>query len=557
LDQLRAAIAFAREYRRRRWESSPPGTYDAALPRDESYYLPRFGREQPLLAIAEDDAGIRAIALGSIEGEAVFVADYVPGEIGNPSLRAALLEHVARGADALRLPSMYVAASSEAEEYEEIGCSPKLHLQFSGAARLERRGQLIRGVRGDHRVLARGSFGPDIVNVQLAVDRVDHALVAELALRWGAENATFIMSRWAGPDCDRLPDGTVRYRRPRYIVAFHPRFARNALREVREVDPGAVDEQRPSPESTVVPMQTAGRDLAPAFEAEAPVFVRHLAPVQVVVPLEGTPQDLDRIVDVLPQVRPLDPAKTFAVQCRKGPSTKSGRHDETSYTNRDVEIRVGVSLAGRGHVVELERPEQVVSIYLDGGVAYVGASDTSLNVARHADEHRRRAALPTRISRAEHKLLEAIEVFDVTLVPGTRALDLGAAPGGWSYVLAEHGLHVVAVDPADLAPAALQHPLVSHIRGRAEMLEPAGVPFDLVVNDMALDPDESAAIMCGVAGQVRRGAVGVMTIKLPTLNVPRWLSATVHVLEQAWEVESIRHLFHNRQEVTALLRRLV
>ncbi len=56
------------------------------------------------------------------------------------------------------------------------------------------------------------------------------------------------------------------------------------------------------------------------------------------------------------------------------------------------------------------------------------------------------------ISRAEFKLLEALEVFGVSLPSRGRALDLGAAPGGWTRLLLEASLSVVAVDPANLDP---------------------------------------------------------------------------------------------------------
>jgi 23S rRNA (cytidine2498-2'-O)-methyltransferase len=74
---------------------------------------------------------------------------------------------------------------------------------------------------------------------------------------------------------------------------------------------------------------------------------------------------------------------------------------------------------------------------------------------------------------------------------------------------------------------------------------------------MAIDPDESAGILCDIASALAAGTQVIMTIKLPTLNVRRWLPKTTEIVETAFEVEAMRHLFHNRQEVTALLRRRV
>lgn len=66
------------------------------------------------------------------------------------------------------------------------------------------------------------------------------------------------------------------------------------------------------------------------------------------------------------------------------------------------------------------------------------------------------------MSRARHKFEEAIDAFRIPVGRATSALDLGAAPGGWTAVLVEAGATVVAVDPGALSPAVAAHP-ASHI----------------------------------------------------------------------------------------------
>ena len=83
-----------------------------------------------------------------------------------------------------------------------------------------------------------------------------------------------------------------------------------------------------------------------------------------------------------------------------------------------------------------------------------------------------------------------------------------------------------------------------------------GSPFKLIVNDMSLDPPESAALMCRAARTLKSGGHAVMTIKLPSLRVHAHLRDATRVLQYAYRVADVRHLFHNRQEVTAhLIRR--
>jgi len=202
-------------------------------------------------------------------------------------------------------------------------------------------------------------------------------------------------------------------------------------------------------------------------------------------------------------------------------------------------------------VVELEHPEQVVSIYLSGAYAFLGISNASDNISRHADEYRRRSAESPLVSRAQHKLEEALEAFEIVVLPGTRALDLGAAPGGWTKVLADSGATVVSVDPGALSPVLDGYSDVEHLRCRVEELDFPDDSFDLIVNDMSIDPSESAALMCSVAHCLNPGASAIMTIKLPSLNSQKHIDDAMGILNYAYEVLTVRHMFHNRQEVTA------
>jgi 23S rRNA (cytidine2498-2'-O)-methyltransferase len=143
--------------------------------------------------------------------------------------------------------------------------------------------------------------------------------------------------------------------------------------------------------------------------------------------------------------------------------------------------------------------------------------------------------------------------FRLTPGPG-RALDLGAAPGGWTKVLAEHGMQVIALDPAELDPRVAGMPNVSHIRQRAEDYVADG-EFDLLVNDMYLAPDLSAAMMVKMAAYLKPGALALMTVKRVGHNPDLTLEKALPVLSTAYDLVRAKCLFHNRLEVTLLLRR--
>ena len=92
-------------------------------------------------------------------------------------------------------------------------------------------------------------------------------------------------------------------------------------------------------------------------------------------------------------------------------------------------------------------------------------------------------------SRSAYKLIQLDEQFSL-LKPGCRVIDLGAAPGGWSQVVARQvaGAPVVAVDVLEMERLAAVTTIVGDIRDartRSIILETLGGEADLVLSDMA------------------------------------------------------------------------
>ena len=387
------------------------------------------------------------------------------------------------------------------------------------------------------------------------LQRVDRRLLADCEGSSAACNGSlFMMHRWIGPSEQPLdPDGSVIFRRPRYVVTHYPRFRKPALSEVQQVDPRAEVTSADSAR-TIVSGATPGCGLTAAFRARHPTFVQHLAPVRARVRLAGDAGDLARILFAVERVDRLDPRRPFAVQCRKTDCTIAGPHGEAPYGARDVEVRVGSHLEGTGLTVDRESPGQVVSVLLSGTHAFVGVSEVRENLAAHADEHRRRSTRTRIVSRARHKLEEAIDAFRIPVA---------GRPGLWTWVPHPAAGPRCSSTPEhrwsrwipvrSLRPS--QPTLASHIcdAGAVEEVSFAGSPFELIVNDMSLDPPESAALMCRAARNLESGGPAVMTIKLPSLRVHTHIREATRILQHAYDVVDVRHLFHNRQEVTASL----
>jgi 23S rRNA (cytidine2498-2'-O)-methyltransferase len=145
-------------------------------------------------------------------------------------------------------------------------------------------------------------------------------------------------------------------------------------------------------------------------------------------------------------------------------------------------------------------------------------------------------------SRAYLKLWEALTRLGDWPRPGQTCLDLGASPGGWTFVLATLGARVIAVDKAPLDPRVAAMPGVEWREGSAFALPPE--PVDWLVCDVIAYPDRLLAL---VRTWIASGLVPriVCTVKFQ--------GATDHEAAAAFAAipgGRLRHLFHNKHELT-------
>ena len=96
-------------------------------------------------------------------------------------------------------------------------------------------------------------------------------------------------------------------------------------------------------------------------------------------------------------------------------------------------------------------------------------------------------------NRAYLKLWEALTLLKKYPSKGDKALDLGASPGGWTYVMQSLGAQVTAVDKADLAPHIASLPGVTYLKQSAFALDPAILDhaYDWVLSDVACYPERA------------------------------------------------------------------
>lgn len=99
-------------------------------------------------------------------------------------------------------------------------------------------------------------------------------------------------------------------------------------------------------------------------------------------------------------------------------------------------------------------------------------------------------------NRAYLKLWEALSLLPDLPKKGELAVDLGASPGGWSYVMQSLGANVIAIDKAPLAPHIATLSGIEFRQQSAFALQPEEFdqPIDWLLSDVACYPDRLLAL---------------------------------------------------------------
>ncbi|AEB59025.1 23S rRNA (cytidine(2498)-2'-O)-methyltransferase RlmM [Ectopseudomonas mendocina] len=151
------------------------------------------------------------------------------------------------------------------------------------------------------------------------------------------------------------------------------------------------------------------------------------------------------------------------------------------------------------------------------------------------------------------------EQWDQRLAPGMTAVDLGAAPGGWTWQLVNREIRVTAVDNGPMAESLMYSGFVVHQRADGFTFRPRH-PVHWMVCDIVEKPARTAAMIETWLGEgLCREAV--VNLKLPMkqryAEVRRLLDRIESGLAERGLKVSIgcKQLYHDREEVTCHLRR--
>ena len=285
------------------------------------------------------------------------------------------------------------------------------------------------------------------------------------------------------------------------------------------------------------------------------IFVRHIFEVQKTFSIKTDAEDLSSLcIEEVLSMDALPDDRTFCVQLR------NSRKMYTEEAGQDsMSAVIAAALEQKGYKLDIYNGEMIVSIYAAEAEAYMGINEAVYNLSHFKGGMPHYASTKDYdfVSRAEFKLLEAITSFNINLSDMTNAADLGAAPGGWTKVLVDAGLNCVSIDPGYLDKKIVKNPRVSYYHMMVEeyLKQEHNEVFDLVVNDMKMDVGKSVAIINKFYPKIRDRGYVIITFKLKN-----GFSYKTDILDpikklNGFELIGARQLFHNRSEITVVLRK--
>jgi 23S rRNA (cytidine2498-2'-O)-methyltransferase len=274
------------------------------------------------------------------------------------------------------------------------------------------------------------------------------------------------------------------------------------------------------------------------------VFLRHIQPIEASLDAAGDSGDLEKLADVLRGASPFFQGKKAAVHLRKANGALF------SFGALETKTALETVLTEAGAEPSVQHPEAIFSIYASGDKLYAGFATPHDMMSDWPGGAIRFQREEGQISRAKFKLLEAEKTFGLDYSAFTQAIDIGAAPGGWTSLLLERGVKVTAVDPADLHPSLQGHPALRHLKQNASAIKLDKGAYDLLVCDMSWSPMQMSRLVLDMKDALVPGAKAVITVKLMHRKPLQSIREVKERLGTAFVILRSKQLFHNREEIT-------
>jgi len=242
------------------------------------------------------------------------------------------------------------------------------------------------------------------------------------------------------------------------------------------------------------------------------------------------------------------------------PDTNDGK--TLSAFTRRFQPLLETALREQGRLLDDIKLPRLHLFFPDKSAVLIGTSDPYNSAASLMGIHRQ--SMPAEApSRSTLKLAEAIEVFldkseqTRLLRQGMTAVDLGAAPGGWTWQMVRRGIRVVAVDNGPMKGVLAKHPLVEHLKQDGFKFAPRKA-VDWLICDMVEKPAKVAELIGNwfVNGWCKHA---IFNLKLPMKQRVVALDSALGGIRGRLEMEGIsyklsaKQLYHDREEITVFL----
>lgn len=337
----------------------------------------------------------------------------------------------------------------------------------------------------------------------------------------------------------------------RYIITYFTKFKSYAFQEIRKVDRQAKG-RKLTTMTMLIESEMERKDFIQELVNSKPIFIRHIMPVEKEFMLSNRREiDLEQIIEESKPICSVQKGDPFSVQARVVAETGD-------YNSKDIEVHVGEYYEANGGVAVYSNEKlmncevSVISVFIKGQRCFIGYSKSSENLNYLSDEYRLLSHEQNEICRAENKLKEAICKFHIDIKGQGCALDVGAAPGGWTKVLADYGYQVVAVDPGDLDERLKAYDNITHYKKRIEDVDVHNM-FNLVTCDMNQDALVTANMMCQMHDKIKEHGYSIITLKLPFRDEVERIQKSIMILNKDYDIIDVKNLTHNRREVTVFM----
>lgn len=164
-------------------------------------------------------------------------------------------------------------------------------------------------------------------------------------------------------------------------------------------------------------------------------------------------------------------------------------------------------------------------------------------------------------SRSTLKLDEAFLYFiprnewNTRLTSGMNAVDLGSAPGGWTYQLVRRGMMVTAIDNGPMAESLMETGQVKHKMMDGFKYLPRKKNVYWLVCDMIEKPQRVAKLMSEwlINGDCKEA---IFNLKLPMKGRYQQVNEDLQMIKEAFNEHQLKyelyakHLYYDREEIT-------